>query len=72
MNGPIFEPLEPMLTLKQVNELTSLSHSQVYRMIGDGRFPAPVRISPSRIAFIASDIKRWIGERLTAPKFTAG
>ena len=40
-----------LLPFKRVLEVTSLSRATLYRKIGDGSFPAPLKIGRSRIAW---------------------
>ena len=32
-------------------------------MIGEGRFPAPVRLGPMRLAFVEAEVEQWIEAR---------
>jgi prophage regulatory protein len=58
--------LEPLLPIGQVVELTSLSKTTVYRMVDEGRFPAPLKIGKARVAWRASAIARWMSEQVRA------
>ena len=37
-----------------------LSRSTIWRRIRDGNFPAPIQISPGRVAWLESDILAWM------------
>ena len=52
-----------LLRLPEVANITTLSKAQVYRLIQSNDFPAPVRLSPRRIAWRAIDIEGWCFER---------
>jgi len=45
---------------KQVLALTTLSNTTLWREIGRGHFPKPVRISPGRIGFARPAVEAWI------------
>ena len=49
-----------MLRANDVVRLTGLSLSTLKRMVLDGRFPNPVRLSPRRIGWQARDVKGWL------------
>jgi predicted DNA-binding transcriptional regulator AlpA len=50
----------------QVSKQTSLSKTQLLRMSENGLFPAPVRLSQKRIAWVAEEVDRWMAERIAA------
>ena len=49
------------LTLKQTCEVVNLSRSTIYRMEKRGDFPKRVQLSPNRVGFRTSDLKKWVG-----------
>lgn len=51
--------LSPTETAKRV----SMSWRTVSRQVRSGEFPAPVRLSTQRIAFIESEVSAWIVSR---------
>ena len=51
---------DTMLPMREVVRLTGLSDSTIKRMVLDGRFPPPMRLSPRRIGWLARDVKAWI------------
>ncbi len=63
--GFVFENIEiprPVLVLteKQVEAYTSLSRSQINRMIRDGTFPAPIKLSTRKIGFLKHELVAWL------------
>ncbi|WP_417559213.1 helix-turn-helix transcriptional regulator [Marinomonas sp.] len=44
----------------EVERLTSLRKTTIYRLIKQGRFPKPLRISPMRVAWRMVDIESWV------------
>ena len=49
------------LTLNQTCEVVNLSRSTIYRKVKDGSFPNTVQLSPNRVGFRTSDVKKWVG-----------
>ena len=54
---------EKLLRRREVEELTGLSRASVYRLISEGEFPRPVRVSATGVRWKASDIAAWIQSR---------
>ncbi|MBN8477837.1 MAG: AlpA family phage regulatory protein [Burkholderiales bacterium] len=55
---------EVLLSRKDVEALTSLSTSVIYREMAAGRLARPIRVSPGRVAWLASDIDAFIASRV--------
>lgn len=52
-----------------VEARTGLRRSTLYEMIGDGRFPAPIRIAGSRsVAWVEGEVDRWIADQIEAAR----
>ena len=49
-----------LLRLHEVEEITGLGNSTIYRKIGDGTFPRSVRVTPRSVRWRRSDIDEWI------------
>ena len=54
----------PLLPMKRVSEITSLSRATIYRRISAGTFPRPVNLGGRRIAFARKELYRWIANPL--------
>ncbi|MBZ0163275.1 MAG: AlpA family phage regulatory protein [Notoacmeibacter sp.] len=52
--------------MNEVCKLTSLSRTAINKHRSAGNFPAPVRISEKRIAFVESEVLEWIDHRVAA------
>ncbi len=52
-----------LLRLREVSTRTGLARSTIYKLMGLGRFPAQKRLTESCVAWLQSDIDRWIDER---------
>ena len=50
-----------VLTLSQTIECLNLSRSTIYRMMKVGSFPQTVQLTPNRVGFRTSDLKKWVG-----------
>jgi prophage regulatory protein len=51
-----------IVRLKAVLARTGLSRSTIYRKIGEGTFPAQIRISINGAGWRESDLNRWIAD----------
>ena len=54
---------EKLITKDEVGERTAINLHTLRRMVRQGQFPAPVKISPQRIAFVESEVDGWIADR---------
>lgn len=63
---------EAFLRRKEVERLTGLSRSGIYSAVGAKTFPAPVRLGETRsVAWIASEVDRWIEKQIAANRKAA-
>ena len=53
-----------LLAPKAAAAATNLSRSALYYMAEKGQFPAPVRISDRRVAFVRAEVEAWIDARI--------
>ncbi|EMB4690491.1 AlpA family transcriptional regulator [Citrobacter freundii] len=53
-----------LLRLKQVEIKTGLKRSQIYLYMKDGTFPHSIKIGPSSVAWLESEIDEWINLKL--------
>lgn len=60
--------INQFLSAKQVAERTSMSVSSIRRLAGEKRFPQPVKITENRIAWLSTDVDRWITQTYTEGK----
>lgn len=54
-----------LIRRKEVQEKTGLGASSIYAMMKTGDFPKCLNLSERRVAWIESDIDKWIAERVT-------
>ena len=52
-----------ILRQKDVQKITGLSRSTIYRHINAGTFPAPVKLTERLIGWHSHDISNWMSER---------
>lgn len=61
-----------LIRLKEVVSRTGLARSTIYAMIAVDLFPRQVELTPSRSAWVESEIDAWIAERVNNRRFRAG
>lgn len=52
-----------LLRDSEVVRATGIGRTTRYRMIADGSFPPPIRLSPGRVAWRRYDIVNWLQTR---------
>ena len=55
-----------LLRRRQVEEITGMCRSSIYRLMQDGEFPRPVKVGPAAVRWRASDITAWLESRPVA------
>ncbi|EBE7431263.1 AlpA family transcriptional regulator [Salmonella enterica] len=51
---------QSLISLPEVLKRTGFGKAWIYRLISEGRFPAPVKIGTRAVAFVESEIDEWI------------
>ena len=54
---------ERLLRRREVEEITGMGHSSIYRLMKAGSFPRPVRVGSTAVRWRASDITGWLESR---------
>lgn len=49
-----------------VQKMVCLSRTTLYRLMGEGKFPRPIKIGDKAIAWRQADIEAWIASREAA------
>lgn len=57
------DPVPVLLNLTEVKKAVGLGRSCIYKFIQQGRFPAPVKISPRASRWHQSEIVEWIAKQ---------
>ncbi|HSL82885.1 MAG TPA: AlpA family transcriptional regulator [Thermoanaerobaculia bacterium] len=55
-----------MVRRPEVEEVTGLSRATLYRLIGEGLFPSPVKLGPNSVGWKESAILEWLDSRESA------
>ena len=64
-------PQDHLLRRREVQQLTGLSRTALYRLIAEGDFPAQVKLTCSAVAWSAIAVQGWIAVRVAASKRSA-
>lgn len=54
---------DPLLRLDDVMDEIGLKKTSIYRLIGEGEFPRPIRIGKRAVAWRTSDLEKWKSQR---------
>ena len=54
---------EQLLRRKSVEVKTGLSRAHIYRLMSDGKFPRPYKLSARAVAWKLSEIEEWQASR---------
>lgn len=57
-----------LLRLPQVLDRIGLRETRLYQLIGDGSFPAPVKLGARLIAFVEAEVDAWIEAQALKPR----
>lgn len=55
-----------LLSMREVVRLTTYARPSIYRLIRQGRFPMPLKLGETKIAFRAEDVEAWLASRQIA------
>ncbi|RKQ73475.1 helix-turn-helix transcriptional regulator [Oceanibaculum indicum] len=53
-----------LLRRKEVEDMTGLSRSPLYREIQAGRFPRPVKVGAHASRWVEAEVRAWVAERV--------
>ena len=56
-----------LLRRRQVEKITGMKRSSIYRLMQDGDFPRPVKVGPAAVRWKESEVNTWVESR---PKAT--
>ena len=57
---------DKLLRRRQIEEITGMSRSSIYRLMQSGEFPPRVRFGPTAVRWRASDVTSWLESRPVA------
>lgn len=52
-----------LIRLKEVQHRVGLGRSTIYRWMSEGKFPKPVQLGGSTVAWAEGDVDQWIADR---------
>lgn len=52
-----------IMSIKNVSEITGLAKSTIYKWIGNGQFPPPIRLGAKKIGWLNTTVISWINQR---------
>jgi len=55
-----------LLRRRQVEALTGLARSTIYKMVSQGSFPAPIKITGKAVAWPSDAVDAWVTARISA------
>ena len=58
--------VSPILRRPDVEAVTGLSRSTIYKWMNEGSFPKPVKLGPRAVGWREADINEWLETRDTA------
>jgi prophage regulatory protein len=60
--------LHQISKLPRVKKDTTLSGSTIYRLVSEGKFPKPIKLSKRSSGWITSEVQDWIQQRINASR----
>ncbi|EIZ1472122.1 TPA: AlpA family transcriptional regulator [Salmonella enterica] len=55
---------QSLIRMPEARRRTGYGKAWIYKLIADGKFPAPVKLGSRSIAFVESEVDEWIAERI--------
>tara|TARA_B100002019_G_scaffold261798_1_gene248794 strand:- start:306 stop:509 length:204 start_codon:yes stop_codon:yes gene_type:complete len=65
------EEARKLIRQKAVTEITGLARSSIYDAIRHTGFPKPVKLTERTVAWVESDVRAWVDERIAASRTDA-
>ena len=56
-------PRRRVLRRPEVEERVGLARSTLYKLIGLGQFPEPIRLGTNSVGWLEEDIENWLASR---------
>lgn len=54
------------LRIADVQNLTGLPESTIFRWVATGKFPKPIKLGPRAVGWLQSEVADWQREKITA------
>jgi prophage regulatory protein len=55
-----------VITMRDLYDYVALRRTQIEKLVAEGRFPKPIKISDRRKAWLESEVQAWLAERIAA------
>lgn len=56
--------LELFIRLPEVRQRVGMSKSQIYKLIAQGQFPKPVKVSCRISCWVVAEVEQWVQEQI--------
>ncbi|MGE4370689.1 MAG: helix-turn-helix transcriptional regulator [Burkholderiaceae bacterium] len=53
-------PMDRLIRIEELMHITSLNRTSIYREIGRGAFPRPVKVTGRATAWLESEVNGWL------------
>lgn len=57
-----------VIRLKQVCQQTGLGKSTIYKLIKQGAFPPPIKLSRRASAWVVAEVEAWLEEKINGSR----
>ena len=61
------EHTKKFLRLPEVINRTGYQRTSIYEKISEGTFPAPIKLGPRAVDWVAEEIEKWMDARVAEP-----
>jgi len=61
-----------LIRFPEVEKLTGLARSSIYKKISDEDFPKPIKLGERCTAFVETEISQWIEQKITESRTDCG
>lgn len=59
---------QALLPLPKVEAVTGYKRSTIYKLVKEGKFPAPISLGERSTAWISDEVDGWISDRIRASR----
>ncbi|HFK4113877.1 AlpA family transcriptional regulator [Klebsiella pneumoniae] len=63
-NNPVLCAEDPLIDMTFITTYTGMTDKWFYKLIGDGRFPKPIKLGRSS-RWLKSEVETWLLQRIT-------
>jgi prophage regulatory protein len=62
----VMKSVNRVITMRDLYDYVALRRTQIEKLVAEGRFPKPIKISDRRKAWLESEVQAWLAERIAA------